>query len=143
MINFEKQRFTLKTKNTSYIFELLETGHLRHLYYGDSDSICYLRAGRDIGDTVAYNQDKKLFLEDELLEVSTTGKGDIKEPFIQLINADGSLTSDFLYISHDIDDIKPELRDLPVPCGECEHLCIKLKDYHFNLFLYLHYAYDN
>ncbi|MDO4198980.1 MAG: alpha-galactosidase [Erysipelotrichaceae bacterium] len=143
MISFDNKQFVISTDKTSYVFELLNTGHLRHLYYGNKDDVSFIKPGWDIGDTIAYDDNKKLFLESELLEVSTCGKGDIKEPFIELINPDGSLTSDFLYKSHSVDKCEIKLHNLPSPHGECEHLCIELKDYHFEIYLYLHfYVYE-
>ena len=34
MILAKEGKFVLKTDNTTYAFDTLETGHLRHLYYG-------------------------------------------------------------------------------------------------------------
>ena len=36
-------------------------------------------------------------LEDMRLEMSSYGKGDIREPFIEVVHADGSYTSDFVF----------------------------------------------
>lgn len=139
MISFENKHFILNTKDTSYVFELLDTGHLRHLYYGDIGGVKYSCEGKDIGNSIAYDKSSNLYLEDELLEVSGVGKGDIRESFIELINPDGSLTSDFLYVTHCINNDKPELKNSPSPHGECEHLEIVLKDKIFNIYLHIHY----
>ncbi len=139
MIDFKNNVFSLKTDNTIYRFELLNTGHLRHLFYGDCESVVDYKKGKDIGNSIKYSQDKELFLEDEMLEISSLGKGDIKEPFIELINPDGSLTSDFLYVSHVIDDREPFLEKLPSSYGSNEHLCVTLKDRNFDIVLEIHY----
>lgn len=34
MITVENQLFSLHTRHTSYLFRVMETGHLEHLYYG-------------------------------------------------------------------------------------------------------------
>ena len=33
MITVENQLFSLHTRHTSYLFRVMETGHLEHLYY--------------------------------------------------------------------------------------------------------------
>lgn len=139
MITFSNNIFSIETDNTLYKFELLKSGHLRHLFYGDKNNVIDYPKGRNIGDTISYEKGKELFLEDELLEVSSVGKGDIKEPFVQLINIDGSLTNDFLYISHSINKSEPTLFGLPTSYGSDDHLVIILKDYNFNINLELHY----
>lgn len=139
MIDFNNNVFSLRTNNTIYRFELLETGHLRHLFYGDCDNAKDYEKGKDIGNSIKYKRDKELYLEDEMLEISSLGKGDIKEPFIEIINPDGSLTSDFLYVSHSIDNEEPFLEKLPSSYGSNEHLCVILKDRKFDVVLQLHY----
>lgn len=139
MIDFKHKIFRLETNNTLYKFELLKSGHLRHLYYGDKANENDYPRGKDIGDTIRYEKGSDLFLEDELLEVSSVGKGDIKEPFVQITNSDGSLTNDFLYVSHTIDKTQPSLSDLPTSYGSDCHLILRLKDYRFNINLELHY----
>ncbi|SFC40278.1 alpha-galactosidase [Butyrivibrio sp. YAB3001] len=54
-----------------------------------------------------------VFLEMLGLEMSSFGKGDIREPFVELTYADGSSTVDFLYDSFEISDGKKALETLP------------------------------
>ena len=50
------------------------------------------------GNSIAYDQDHPDFtLEDMCLEMSGYGKGDIREPFVELVAADGSSTTDFVF----------------------------------------------
>ena len=144
MIRFLKPAVLIDTDNTSYIFEITRTGHLSHLYYGrrieinSADELSPLREKRvnEPGNTVLYAENKnpddpKIVLEDMCLEMSSLGKGDIREPFIEAVKPDGSRTCDFLYVSHSIDSDPPALTELPCSysdSGEAEHLLITLRD---------------
>ena len=95
--------FILDTEHTTYGFRVLETGHLEHLYYGrkirsDAASLEAIGEKRMFppGNTCIYRADHpELSLEDLCLEMSAAGKGDIREPFLEMLHADGSVTSDF------------------------------------------------
>lgn len=53
------------------------------------------------GNTIAYDSSfENLSLEDCCLEMSSYGKGDIREPFIETEYADGSTTADFCLRAH-------------------------------------------
>ena len=54
-----------------------------------------------------------VFLEMLGLELSSFGKGDIREPFVELTYADGSATVDFLFDSYEITEGKKALESLP------------------------------
>ena len=151
MIQKYNQCFVLQTNNTTYCFRVMKTGHLEHLYYGrkitltnDEDAEALIEKHTFIpGNTNAYNQENMNFsLEDIRLEMSSYGKGDIREPFIEVIHADGSYTSDFLYEKADINKGKEEYRTLPGSYDEKEtvdHLCVTLRDHQYSLVLELHY----
>ena len=111
MIREYNQNYVLETDNTTYCFRVLPTGHLEHLYYGrkitltdDEDMKALVEKHTFMpGNTNAYDQENTTFsLEDIRLEMSSYGKGDIREPFIEVIHADGSYTSDFLFESAQI-----------------------------------------
>ena len=97
--------FKLATQNTTYAFCVTETGHLEHLYYGRKMKIDEASAQALMekhafapGNGIYYEDaHKQVSLEDMCLEMSSFGKGDIREPFIEVIHEDGSITSDFLY----------------------------------------------
>ena len=152
MIRREKNYFVLNTQNTTYCFRVMETGHLEHLYYGKKISFTDDMDGMDAlvekqaflpGNTTAYNDEHKNFtLEDVRLEMSAYGKGDIREAFIEVVHADGSYTSDFLFEAADISKGKPEFKELPGSYDEndeVECLSIKLKDHEYNVTLELNY----
>jgi alpha-galactosidase len=149
----KQHAFLLQTENTSYIFEITHTGHPMHLYYGpkiaveSADELSAFHEKRMIepGNTVLYAENKddsqpKITLEDMCLEVSGFGKGDVREPFVELVRADGSRTTDFVYDGSLIDDVPPSLDGLPTSyddSGKVEHLYLKLKD--GPLVLQIHY----
>lgn len=148
MITEKNGVFTLETEHTSYIFGILETGHPEHLYYGrkihirDADALREKRAFA-LGNTVWYDDaHKSLILENICLEMSSYGKGDIREPFVEVVHDDGSFTSDFLYQSYLITEEKPEYNTLPGSYSEdarAEHLCVVYRDAGYGLVLELHY----
>lgn len=143
--------FVLNTKNTTYAFRVMDTGHLEHLYYGrkvtvqteqDADAFIEQHVFAP-GNTNLYDAEHTQFsLEDIRLEMSAYGKGDIREPFIEVIHADGSATSDFLFENAEISNSKPEFETLPGSYdeqGNAGHLCVALKDRSYGLLLELHY----
>ena len=144
--------FVLDTKNTTYCFQVLETGHLEHLYYGkkirveeasDVKAIAEKHAFPPGNGNVYNSNFPKFALEDMRLEMSSYGKGDIREPFIEVIHRDGSYTSDFLYEKAVIYDDKKALDTLPSSYeeeGKVSELIITLKDKQYDLTLELHYS---
>ncbi|MBR6326919.1 MAG: alpha-galactosidase, partial [Lachnospiraceae bacterium] len=138
----DDQQFILSTPHTTYAFRLLPTGQLEHLYYGRALRFPY-RDGRIApdaldslaekhtfapGNTNVYDQEHMSYsLEDIRLEMSAGGKGDIREPFIEVIHADGSRTSDFRFRSARILQDKPAYKTLPGSYDEArkyEHLLV-------------------
>lgn len=147
MITAQNGIYKLDTDNTSYIFRECESGHLQHLYYGrkihaDAQVLCEKHVSIP-GNTNIYSPDFNNFsLEDMCLEMSSWGKGDIREPFIEVSHADGSSTSDFLFESSKITLGKEESEKLPGSYdedGNVGHLTVILKDSNYNLKLELHY----
>lgn len=148
MIQEKNGLFTLNTKNTSYVFKLHPSGHLEHLHYGrkiktaTGDALIEKHSFAP-GNTVLYSSENKgISLEDMPLEFSSYGKGDIKEPFMEITHDDGSSTSDFLYTSHRICSGREKSALLPGSYGtdsEVETLEITLTDKEYGLLLYLSY----
>lgn len=115
MIFEENRHFVLNTNDTSYIFSVTEDGLLEHHYYGKRVSFAANSEKREEaframsekvshskGTTINYKKGSDLVLEDLLLEVSGLGKGDIREPFVEIEFDDGSTTTDFVYEYHEI-----------------------------------------
>jgi len=140
--------FVLNTLNTTYAFKTLPSGHLEHLYYGrkihiDSDSGLAEQREFAPGNSSVYDEDNtSLSLEDVRLEASFQGKGDIRESFLEVINSDGSRTSDFVYSGYSLREGKPETdSDLPMSYGDkASVLEVELKDKENNLTLMLIYT---
>ena len=159
IIGDKEPLFVLDTDNTTYAMKVLPSGHVEHLYYGrrihmdDADGLSEAK-GFPPGNTIVPSKDESdISLEDIRLEMSSYGKGDVREAFVEIVNPDGSATSDFRYSSfeqqkgsaapadtnEDADDI------LPKSYGEDgEILIIKLADKENGLELDLVYtAYPN
>ncbi len=154
MILQNNQIFVLQTSNTTYAFQVLPSGQLEHLYYGrkirvkeplTAESVAILTEKHAFapGNTNAYSTEhKNLSLEDVRLEMSSYGRGDVREPFIEVVHADGSYSSDFVYEGFALHNGKEPFETLPGSYdenNEVEHLCITLKDKVADLSLELHY----
>ena len=105
--------FFLQTAHSTYGMRVMETGHLEHLYYGeritveeaDPSSCAPLVIQRAFapGNSCTYDREHpQISMEDVCLEVGTCGKGDIREPFLEVRFADGSVTSDFTFDSYEV-----------------------------------------
>lgn len=139
--------FVLNTSKTTYAFRVKGTGHLEHLYYGRKirlDSDDGIRELNEFapGNTSIYNADNGSFsMEDIRLEISTIGKGDVREPALELINSDGSRTSDFVYSDHSIGKGKKRDEDFPGSYGEdADVLKVTMKDKENGISLILVYS---
>ena len=151
MIQQSGNLFALHTANTTYAFHILPSGHPEHLYYGrriemdmEEDAVILTEKRACLpGNAVCYSPEyPALGLEDVCLEMSAHGKGDIREPFIEVTHADGSYTSDFLFDSAEIREGKKPFETLPGSYsdeGGVEELVVTLKDRQYDLTLELHY----
>lgn len=139
--------FVLNTSKTTYAFRVMETGHLEHLYYGrkihlDSDDGIRELTEFAPGNTNVYNAENgNVSMEDIRLEISAPGKGDVREPSVELINSDGSRTSDFAFKSYALEKGKEREADIPGSYGEdADVLKITLEDKENTLTLVLVYS---
>ena len=151
MIRQLENVFVLDTNHTTYCFQVLESGHLEHLYYGkrlrieqasDVKSLAEKQAFPPGNSNVYDEKYPKFSLENMRLEMSSYGKSDIREPFIEVVHADGSYTSDFLYEGMVLSQNKTPLETLPSSYeenGNVQELTILLKDKQYDLKLELHY----
>ncbi len=163
MIRVVNNTYILSSRHSAYAFRVTDTGHLEHLYYGPSlgdpgqlSEEALLRSAEVLeerrefpaGNMISYDEEHPaLTLEDLCLEMSSYGKGDIREPFVEVIHADGSFTSDFLFEKAEVRPGKEALRTLPsayMENGEEEEngseLVVKLRDVQYNLCMELHYC---
>ncbi|MBQ9413137.1 MAG: alpha-galactosidase [Oscillospiraceae bacterium] len=155
MIRFiegERPAWVLDTDNTTYAFRVLPTGQLEQLYYGKR---LLLETAEDLSPlterhayppscAVVYdNAHPEFSLENACLEYSSPGKGDLREPMLELVHADGGRTSDFVYRVWERTDKRPSDSPLPFsvgPEGRTETLCVTLTDTHYRLRLELRYT---
>ena len=174
MIFADGNIFLLQTRNTSYLFRRIKSGHLEHIHYGASviSGNAYEKAlgsgrledafllGKDglksltdaIGPKHLYgggnmnvysDEHSDVFPEMLGLEMSSFGKGDIREPFVELYYPDGNTTCDFLFDSYDVIEGKKPLETLPSSYAGDEaasQLVITLKDAGYGTRLKLVYS---
>lgn len=163
MIRRVKNTFFLETENTSYIFGIMESGQPEHMYYGKRirlDDSVLDRIGDEVirsmtekrttipGNSISYSKEfPKVILEDTCLEFSSYGKGDIREPFVELTFEDGSRTCDFLFEDAVITDgLLPMESELPgVICDDelkdsVQTITVSFKEKNKNIKLLLYYT---
>ncbi len=142
--------FVLNTFNTTYAFRVMENcKYLEHLYYGrkihieSADGLIEQHTFAP-GNSVVYESGLDSFtLEDVCLEMSSLGKGDIREPFIEAVMADGSTTLDFKFEKAEVLKGKKKLNTLPSSYDEndeVEQLIIDMKDINNGIDLNLLYS---
>ncbi|WAH36271.1 alpha-galactosidase [Alicyclobacillus dauci] len=116
--------FHLQTHKTSYLIEVLDTGHLAHLYWGqriESVNTAYLRhipqrsfSPNPVDPSHTYN------LDTLPQEYPAYGNTDYREPAYQVQLENGSTISNLRYETHRIFKGKPALRGLPATYVESD-----------------------
>ena len=157
MIRVCEKVFVLQTQASSYVFQQTDTGHLEHLHYGahlgwdesTPDAViigdCAALTEKrefELGNVIAVDPlHKAVNLEDVRLEISTYGKGDIRDPYVVVRHENGSVTSDFRFVSAVIGGpVPPEgLPGAYAMEGEAERLTVTLCDEEAGLKLELYY----
>ncbi len=153
MIRQIDNAFILETDNSTYAFRVLDTGYLEHLYYGPKITICddslavidALTEKHEFvpGNNNVYDNEKGNFtFNDMRLEFSANGKGDNREPFIEVVHSDGTRTSDFFFESAKITDEKKELDTLPSSFDSSNKACdltVTLFDKSYDLAVEINY----
>ena len=136
MIREKDNCFELSTKNTTYAFRVRKNGLLEHLYYGQRIDLFGRKQNDDTGNAVeaiaekqafapgnslCYDQEDKSFSPEYCgLECSASGKGDVREPMLEVTGADGIQTLDFVYESHEISEGKQAFETLPGSYDEAQ-----------------------
>ncbi len=150
MIEFKSPYFLLETKDLSYIFKLLPTGHLEHLHFGakvlESDlSELHTKLTAKARGVIDYHQEegKDIPLDLLPLEYSSFGKGDFKLTPIEIKMPDSTFVCDFAYVGHEL--IDGVLASEKLPTGydddnQTQTLVVTLKDKKFDIFLKLIYT---
>ena len=133
IINYNEnlKTFHLKTKNTSYILKMLETGHISHLYWGrklKADNLEYFVRRRCFGSFCA-DTDNISGFQLELIpqECPTFGATDLRSPSLEFQYEDGTSATDLRYESHRIYEGKQRLSGLPAVYVESEEEATSLE----------------
>ncbi len=141
----EENWFVLETERTTYAFRVLPTGQLEHLYYGrmltlperDDAAVSALAALTEKhafqpGNSCQYDAEHPEYtLDDMRLEASWGGKGDLREPFVEIVHPNGGRTCDFKFMSAETKDGKEPFGTLPGSYdekGNVETLSVRLYD---------------
>ena len=151
MVKIFDKVFVLETATTTYAFQVLDTGHLEHLYYGKripiNEEVVQAISVKHVslnGCAIQYDKEHPaLCMNDMMLEVSGRGTGDMRSPLAELVFADGSSTVDFVYEAHELLEGKRELETLPSAYAEGEAvqtLRIVLKEKYMPVKLELYYS---
>lgn len=106
-IYFEEEHklFHLKTKEYSYVMQVLKSGYLVHLYWGKPLST--------FGSYHKLEQEEVANLDVLPMEYGIYGTGDYRNPSIEVLQTNGSSTGELKYEGHTIIAGKPTLEGLP------------------------------
>jgi alpha-galactosidase len=120
----EHKLFHLKTKEFSYVMQVLDIGYLTHLYWGKplNSYRTYYKAAHE----------KFVNLDVVPQEYAVYGTGDLRTPTLEVLQETGSTVSELKYVEHKIVKGKPSITPLPATYiesdEEAETLIITLKD---------------
>ncbi|WP_186580393.1 alpha-galactosidase [Aquibacillus kalidii] len=147
--NNQTNEFHLQTKNVSYIFKRLENNQLGQIYYGkrlrhrDSFERLYHVSHRP-NTNYEYEGNLEFSLDLIKQEYPTFGNTDFREPAFQLLQENGSRTTNFEYNTHCVYKGKKQLEGLPATYVEREEeattLEISLLDAVINVEMKLSYS---
>ena len=158
--------FLLETAATAYMFRVLPTGHLQHVYYGKKLELGLTAAGDDPvrqkesvhaagqamaakfsnanGCSVVYDKAyPALTMNDLALEVSGPGTGDFRSPAVEVVFADGTRTVDLVFEKAEV--LTGASTRVTLPCaydetGAAQTLKLTLKEKCRPLALELYYT---
>lgn len=149
--------FYLGTAHTSYLFHILPGGIAEHLHYGarlvpedtelSDGTLGMIAQGlKDKqhypgGCMVQYSAETgPLCLESICTELSSTGKGDVRDPMVEVMFTDGVTTCDFVYEGAQILTEKHAMEELPASTDCKEELAVHYVERSTGLQLTLYYA---
>ncbi|WP_179393932.1 alpha-galactosidase [Lacticaseibacillus absianus] len=120
----DDRHFELSTDHTSYLFNILPTGELGHLYYGPrlrEPNYANLEANefRMVMPVIAADR-PEMSLDHLKQEYPSYGHGDFRYPAYQITAPNGARISEFAYVSHRIIAGKPRETAFPASFGEPE-----------------------
>ena len=117
------REFHLYNHKISYIMTILRNGQLGHLYYGkavrDQASFEHMLEIRIRSMAPCfYEGDREFSMEHIKQEYPSYGHGDMRCPAYDILQADGSRITEFVYESHCVREGKPALKGLPATYAE-------------------------
>ena len=136
-IDQDKQLFHLQTASASYVFQVLPSGYLAHLYYGKklrAGDLSWLlvRTERASFSPNPVAEDRTISFDTLPQELPVYGTSDFRHPLLQCRLSNGSMITEFTYCSHRVERGKPRLEGLPATYVEGEHeaetLVVELED---------------
>ena len=149
-VTSDNSDFHLSTESSSYIIRVLDSGHLCGLYYGnklktkDSYDSLYRNFSIWTGSSTSYSKETGHFcLDSTCLEFPGFGKGDYREPAIELLFADGTRVCDFIFSSYRTYSGENTIEGLPHAVGyetDVETLEITMVDKVTDISLLLSYT---
>nr|WP_314462971.1 alpha-galactosidase [uncultured Clostridium sp.] len=125
LYNEKEKEFYLYNKKISYIFKILKNGQLGQLYFGKylhnrEDYGHLLELGRRDMANCSFEKDSAFSLEHIKQEYPSYGSGDVRYPAYEILQKNGSRTTDFKYLEHRIFSGKPKLNGLPATYVESD-----------------------
>ena len=122
-VHGDGREFHLYNHKISYIMTILRNGQLGHLYYGkairDQASFEHMLEIRIRSMAPCfYEGDREFSMEHIKQEYPSYGHGDMRCPAYDILQADGSHITEFVYESHRVYEGKPVLKGLPATYTE-------------------------
>lgn len=148
-ISNDERLFHIETKNSSYVFRVLENQQLQHLYYGKrihvKENYGNLASYQTRGFEVSYTAtEERIQLSMIPNEYASYGKGDFRHPAYQVQDATGSRITELKYQGYTLSTGKKRLEILPSTFDDegdrSEVLTITLKDDLIGLVVKLNYT---
>ncbi|WP_404451942.1 alpha-galactosidase [Virgibacillus necropolis] len=126
IFNDTTKEFHLQTNKVSYIFTVLQNNQLGHLYYGKKlrhrESFAHLfQGGHRANTNYVYEGNNAFSLDLIKQEYPAYGTTDYREPAYQILQENGSRTTNFEYKEHEIYQGKKLLDGLPATYVEDEN----------------------
>lgn len=144
-----KQRiFKLDAKDTSYVFHASKSGYLVHIYYGKrlkgTDLYHLMGIGNEEFVQSTHDGNGPFSFDVQSFEYPVSGRGDYREPAIQVMDKDGMTACEAIYRDYRIYKGKPEIEGMPATYenedSQCTTLEIDCADRHLNLRITLIYT---
>lgn len=153
MIAVKHPYIILETKDLHYIFHILPTGQLEHLYLGKqlidpSYEALHTKITAGMGSQIMYERNEhQAYLDLLPLEYSGIGKGDFRLTPLEIKCPDGTYVNDFIYHHHEIKNGSLSAKTIPTAHaneGDASSIIVTMVDEHAKLELDLIYtAFDD